>query len=130
MRRSALLARAHGKKAQRVPFRGAWTPVMNEYFASTADVHRILGELPEQADRLPPTDSRANKLYAVGSPKELPFVNVHRYLKSLGVSRGDRVAQSVDSADSQIRCGAQCLRQRNRTGAPENRWARAAAICS
>jgi (4-(4-[2-(gamma-L-glutamylamino)ethyl]phenoxymethyl)furan-2-yl)methanamine synthase len=45
--------------AQRVPFRGAWTPVMNEYFASTADVHRILGDLPEEADRLPAADSRA-----------------------------------------------------------------------
>ncbi len=45
--------------AQRVPFRGAWTPVMNEYFASTADVHRILGELPEEADRLPTADSRS-----------------------------------------------------------------------
>src|SRR5688572_25849226 len=45
--------------AQRVPFRGAWTPVMNEYFASTADVHRILSGLPEEADRLPAADSRA-----------------------------------------------------------------------
>jgi (4-(4-[2-(gamma-L-glutamylamino)ethyl]phenoxymethyl)furan-2-yl)methanamine synthase len=42
-----------------VPFRGAWTPLMNEYFASTADVHRILSELPEEADRLPAADSRA-----------------------------------------------------------------------
>jgi (4-(4-[2-(gamma-L-glutamylamino)ethyl]phenoxymethyl)furan-2-yl)methanamine synthase len=49
--------------AQRVPFRGAWTPVMNEYFASTADVHRILGELPEDADRLSAADSR---------PKDFP----------------------------------------------------------
>ena len=45
--------------AQKVPFRGAWTPVMNEYFASTADVHRILGALPEDADRLPAADGRA-----------------------------------------------------------------------
>jgi probable H4MPT-linked C1 transfer pathway protein len=44
--------------AQRVPFRGAWTPVMNEYFASIADVHRILGALPTDADRHPSADNR------------------------------------------------------------------------
>ena len=31
---------------------------MNEYFASMADVHRILGELPEDADRHPAADGR------------------------------------------------------------------------
>jgi probable H4MPT-linked C1 transfer pathway protein len=44
--------------AQRVPFRGAWTPVMNEYFASMADVYRILGILPEFADLHPAADGR------------------------------------------------------------------------
>jgi probable H4MPT-linked C1 transfer pathway protein len=36
----------------RAPFRGAWTPLMNEYFASAADVHRILGDLPDGADKM------------------------------------------------------------------------------
>jgi len=44
--------------AGRVPFRGAWTPVMNEYFASMADVHRILGELPAGADLHATADGR------------------------------------------------------------------------
>jgi len=44
--------------AQTVPFRGAWTPVMNEYFASMADVHRILGALPEGADLHATADGR------------------------------------------------------------------------
>jgi probable H4MPT-linked C1 transfer pathway protein len=44
--------------AARVPFRGTWTPVMNEYFASTADVHRILGELPAGADLHATPDGR------------------------------------------------------------------------
>jgi probable H4MPT-linked C1 transfer pathway protein len=44
--------------AQRVPFRGVWTPVMNEYFASMADVHRICGALPEGADLHPAADNR------------------------------------------------------------------------
>ena len=46
--------------APSVPFRGAWTPVMNEYFASMADVHRILGVLPEGMPTCmpPPTAGR------------------------------------------------------------------------
>jgi probable H4MPT-linked C1 transfer pathway protein len=44
--------------APRAPFRGAWTPLMNEYFASSADVHRILGALPEGADKMPTADGR------------------------------------------------------------------------
>ncbi len=44
--------------APRAPFRGAWTPLMNEYFASAADVHRILGDLPEGADKMPAADGR------------------------------------------------------------------------
>jgi probable H4MPT-linked C1 transfer pathway protein len=41
-----------------VPFNGAWTPLMNEWFASTADVHRILGQLPDGADQMEPPDGR------------------------------------------------------------------------
>ena len=44
--------------ARSVPFRGAWTPLMNEYFASIADVHRVLGELPEGADQHRTADGR------------------------------------------------------------------------
>ncbi len=44
--------------AQRVPFRGEWTPVMNEYFASIADVHRVLGALPPGADLHATADGR------------------------------------------------------------------------
>jgi probable H4MPT-linked C1 transfer pathway protein len=42
--------------ASRAPFRGAWTPLMNEYFASSADVHRILGDLPDGADKMSTAD--------------------------------------------------------------------------
>jgi len=41
-----------------VPFAGQWTPLMNEWFASTADVHRILGQLPEGADMMETPDGR------------------------------------------------------------------------
>ena len=42
--------------ADRAPFRGAWTPLMNEYFASAADAHRILGDLPDGADKMATAD--------------------------------------------------------------------------
>jgi probable H4MPT-linked C1 transfer pathway protein len=41
-----------------VPFAGQWTPLMNEWFASTADVHRILDQLPEGADLMETPDGR------------------------------------------------------------------------
>jgi probable H4MPT-linked C1 transfer pathway protein len=44
--------------AQRVPYRGAWTPIMNEYFASMADVYRVLGTLPDGADLHAAADGR------------------------------------------------------------------------
>ncbi len=48
----------------RAPFRGAWTPLMNEYFANSADVHRILGALPDGADKMPTADGREKTIDA------------------------------------------------------------------
>ncbi len=42
----------------RAPVAGNWTQLACEYFASTADVYRILGELPEDADQMPAADRR------------------------------------------------------------------------
>ena len=50
--------------ASRAPFRGAWTPLMNEYFASSADVHRILGDLPAGADKMATADGREKTIEA------------------------------------------------------------------
>jgi len=44
--------------AERVPVRGAMTPLMNEYFANTADIGRILGMLDETDDHYPAADHR------------------------------------------------------------------------
>jgi (4-(4-[2-(gamma-L-glutamylamino)ethyl]phenoxymethyl)furan-2-yl)methanamine synthase len=44
--------------ADRVPFAGAWTPLINENFATMADVHRILGTLPPDADQMTTADGR------------------------------------------------------------------------
>jgi (4-(4-[2-(gamma-L-glutamylamino)ethyl]phenoxymethyl)furan-2-yl)methanamine synthase len=43
--------------ADRIPFEGQWIPAMAEYFATTADVYRLTGELPEGADQLPAADN-------------------------------------------------------------------------
>lgn len=43
--------------ADRVPFAGEWVPLMPEYFATSADVHRLTGELPDGADQHPSADN-------------------------------------------------------------------------
>jgi probable H4MPT-linked C1 transfer pathway protein len=42
----------------RAPLAGRWTPLVDEAFATMADVHRVLGELPEGADLMPTADGR------------------------------------------------------------------------
>jgi len=44
--------------ANRAPLRGVWTPLVNENFATMADVHRILGTLPPGVDLMPTADGR------------------------------------------------------------------------
>lgn len=48
----------------RAPFAGAWTPLINENFATMADVHRILGTLPEGADHMATADGREKTVEA------------------------------------------------------------------
>ena len=47
-----------------VPFDGTWVEMMAEPFATTADVYRLTGGLPEHADLLPSADGRAKTLEA------------------------------------------------------------------
>jgi probable H4MPT-linked C1 transfer pathway protein len=50
--------------AANAPVKGRLTPLMNEYFASMADVHRILGTLDEADDKQPTADGRAKTVEA------------------------------------------------------------------
>jgi probable H4MPT-linked C1 transfer pathway protein len=50
--------------AGRAPFRGTWTPLVNENFANMADVHRILASLPDGADQMATTDGRDKTIAA------------------------------------------------------------------
>ncbi len=44
--------------AERAPFAGNWTTLINENFANMADVHRVLGSLPDGADQMATADGR------------------------------------------------------------------------
>lgn len=48
--------------AEQVPVQGTMTPLMNEYFANTADLGRILGTLNETDDQYPSADRREKDL--------------------------------------------------------------------
>jgi (4-(4-[2-(gamma-L-glutamylamino)ethyl]phenoxymethyl)furan-2-yl)methanamine synthase len=45
--------------ARRVPFAGRMMPLINENFATMADVHRVLGTLPDGVDQMATADGRA-----------------------------------------------------------------------
>jgi uncharacterized hydantoinase/oxoprolinase family protein len=50
--------------ANRAPFRGTWTALVNENFANMADVQRILGTLPDDADQMATADGRPKSVEA------------------------------------------------------------------
>lgn len=63
----------------RVPFKGEWLALANEHFATTADVYRILGDLPEQADLYPAADGKAHSVSA----------SMRRLSRMIGADLGD-----------------------------------------
>jgi probable H4MPT-linked C1 transfer pathway protein len=50
--------------AERAPFAGRWSPLINENFATMADVYRILEQLPDGADQMTTADGRAKTIEA------------------------------------------------------------------
>jgi probable H4MPT-linked C1 transfer pathway protein len=50
--------------APQAPVNGRWTKLAREHFASTADVYRILEELPDGADQMTTADGRAKTVAA------------------------------------------------------------------
>ena len=49
---------------ERAPFAGGWTELIRENFANMADVHRILGSLPDGADQMATADGRPKSIAA------------------------------------------------------------------
>jgi len=64
--------------APALPFRGRLVPLMAEHFATTADIHRLTGELPEGADLHPTAD---------GGPKTRE-ASARRLLRMVGEDLG------------------------------------------
>lgn len=63
----------------RAPFDGAWRPMMAEYFATMADVHRVTGMLREEADQYPAADGRG----------KTPEDSARRLARMIGCDLGD-----------------------------------------
>ncbi len=55
--------------ADKAPFAGEWVHLMAEHFATTADIYRLLGQLPEGADLLPSADGGEKS--PIGSARRL-----------------------------------------------------------
>ena len=92
--------------APKAPFGGGWVALMNEHFATAADVFRLTGELPEHADQWPAADQGPKD--AVGSARRLArmigcdldaaplaeWVQLAGYFRAVLI---DRVTAAVDS---------------------------------
>jgi (4-(4-[2-(gamma-L-glutamylamino)ethyl]phenoxymethyl)furan-2-yl)methanamine synthase len=65
--------------AERVPFGGDWVPLMAEQFATSADVHRLTGQLPESCDQQPTADGGA----------KTPEASARRLARMIGHDLGD-----------------------------------------
>ncbi len=82
----------------RVPFAGRWTPLMNEWFADAADVHRLLATLPASADTMETADGRDKS--AAASRARLARM-IGRDVAEADDAAWDRLAQFF--AEAQIR---------------------------
>lgn len=82
----------------RVPFRGRWIPLMNEYFANMADIYRVLGEIDESADQHDTADNR-------GKTREYSLARLARMTgrDAADASDGEWTALAQWFAESQLR---------------------------
>lgn len=84
--------------AESVPFGGLRPRLMAEHFATTADIHRLTGRLPEGADQLPAADGKAKS--AEASARRLSRM-IGRDLESAMMADWRRLAASL--AERQVR---------------------------
>jgi probable H4MPT-linked C1 transfer pathway protein len=81
--------------AERAPFLGQSIPLVAEYFATAADIHRILGMLPEAADQHPAADGGPKTIEA--SARRLARM-IGRDPESAPLSEWRELAQSLVAA--------------------------------
>jgi (4-(4-[2-(gamma-L-glutamylamino)ethyl]phenoxymethyl)furan-2-yl)methanamine synthase len=82
----------------RAPLHGVWTPLVNENFATMADVHRVLGTLPRGVDLMSTADGREKTVAASRA----------RLARMLGADAADETDETWTSiaqwfAESQLR---------------------------
>jgi (4-(4-[2-(gamma-L-glutamylamino)ethyl]phenoxymethyl)furan-2-yl)methanamine synthase len=82
--------------AQKIIFQGSEVGVMAEYFATTADVYRLLGKLAEEADQQPAADNGDKTAHA--SARRIARM-IGRDVESASVSEWNNLAQQF--ADKQ-----------------------------
>jgi (4-(4-[2-(gamma-L-glutamylamino)ethyl]phenoxymethyl)furan-2-yl)methanamine synthase len=61
---TGLLRGAPAAGVSHAPCAGSWTALVDESFATIADVHRVLGNIPEGADTVPTVDGRPKSIEA------------------------------------------------------------------
>lgn len=88
-----------------VPFEGEWTPVLAEHFATTADIYRLLGSLPEALDQHPAVDGGEKTTFAsarrlaraIGRDVEsAPIAAWHRLAAWLARAQARRIEDACD----------------------------------
>lgn len=99
-----------------VPFGGDRVPLMAEYFATMADVYRVLGELPDGADLHPTADGGPRD--ATSSRRRLARM-IGRDLESATEGEWRALAQALRAAQLE-RMMAAAVRQVDRADLPED----------
>ena len=103
---------------QQIRFNGQWIGTMAEYFATTADVYRLTGELPKGADLLSTADNGGKSV--LDSARRLARM-IGRDVESAPLSRWRRCARDLaDLHSGQIRkaCESLCSAANLPAGAP------------
>jgi probable H4MPT-linked C1 transfer pathway protein len=76
--------------ADRLPFEGEWAGLMAEHFATSADIYRLTGELPDHADQMPAADGGEKTV--AGSARRLARL-LGRDLESATLTQWRRAAR-------------------------------------
>ncbi len=107
--RTPLMAVAHS-----VPFAGEWVSLMAEHFATTADIYRLSGELPDGIDLLPSADN--GEKTTTGSARRLARM-LGLDVNATDLNGWQRIARFV--AELQLRALTDaCVRVLSRPGVP------------
>jgi len=100
-------------------FKGFWTPLINENFANMADVYRILGSLPADADMMATADGREKTRKG----------SLARLARMVGADAADADDRGLDGVgawfgEMQMRSvmDASCWSIRNTCCRPTRRW--------